>query len=551
MSADDPLDKLTERSPSKRWKQLKKEYKDRKDAPEDLELEKFSDRQRRKLEHIASRIERKENKGDKRNRKDKDESSQPSYQKNLPIVVLRPSQKHSMPNQFSDDEDLNIETPRILQPKRIQRPQMKIAKIEPEASPFFPETTIEQPDIRKTIIKEKPPVLKEEQVADAMIIPKEEEFVLPKKLEKVKVVFVEPEIVEPEIDEPEVSEVPEPVKVVIEKVVKPKAVVVEAPQPVFKLVEKPVIKKVASVPTLTFPQAVSKSYNLQWQSMDSEPSLLDEVEEVKSELPIVAPQGTIVEPRRFIPSNGSKSSISISPMIKSDASKLFTPVDRWSPQSLIPDDAIQNSNEFSIQMIGFEVEVAQNGTSVPLLPIPPKPTNNLNSELSPEHLLRPITDISPFDDYEPDPVVRQNDPYQNQKSRPDGKSKTDIRYAFPPEIAISDEMYEGRFFAETIFHWDASNIKYNPLYFEDVQLERYGHDHHELIQPIYSLGKFSAQLIGMPYQWVLHSPDEDVYPLGHYQVGEPTPRLVHQVPLNAKAAAVTGAFYTGMFFLIP
>ena len=159
---------------------------------------------------------------------------------------------------------------------------------------------------------------------------------------------------------------------------------------------------------------------------------------------------------------------------------------------------------------------------------------------------KPIHEIFPFRDYQPaDSIDATNPKVSLLCEHPDS---TEV---CPPVIGLGDSIYQERQFAHFEYQWYASNITYNPLYFEDVTLERYGHTHHELVQPFVSVGRFGVQLFGLPYQWVIHPPHEEVSPLGYYRPGEPAPRLLYQVPLNPEAAAVTAGFYTGMFFLIP
>ncbi len=170
-------------------------------------------------------------------------------------------------------------------------------------------------------------------------------------------------------------------------------------------------------------------------------------------------------------------------------------------------------------------------------------------ETDPAQLAK-ITNISPFLTYEPDPETRRTDPLRNicLDDCPECDERVDYMC---PEVFYKESGTLDRYFGDTNFQWTATNVHHNPLYFEDVTLERYGHDHHPLVQPVISVGKFSGQLLGLPYQMVLHPVHEDVYPLGYYRPGEPTPRLLYQIPLNAEAAAVTGAVYTGLFFLLP
>ncbi len=118
-------------------------------------------------------------------------------------------------------------------------------------------------------------------------------------------------------------------------------------------------------------------------------------------------------------------------------------------------------------------------------------------------------------------------------------------------LAFGSEPYSERAFPATVKPWDAPNFFHYPLYFEDPALERYGHSRRPLIQPLVSMGRFSAQLIGLPYQMTLDPPCREVYSLGWYRPGECAPKLHYQVPLNAHAAAVEAATITGLVFLIP
>ena len=71
------------------------------------------------------------------------------------------------------------------------------------------------------------------------------------------------------------------------------------------------------------------------------------------------------------------------------------------------------------------------------------------------------------------------------------------------------------------------------------------------MQPLVSLGRFSVQVVGLPYQMALDPPCKDVYALGYYRPGEPAPKLHHQVPFNARAAALAAVFYTGVGVVLP
>jgi hypothetical protein len=106
-------------------------------------------------------------------------------------------------------------------------------------------------------------------------------------------------------------------------------------------------------------------------------------------------------------------------------------------------------------------------------------------------------------------------------------------------------------FAPALKPWVASDVWYNPLYFEDVQLERYGHAYPPLIQPVVSMGRMGVQLLALPYAMTLEPISSRVYPLGYYRPGDFAPYFIYQIPLNAEAAINEAAVVTGLFFLIP
>ncbi|MGH7200116.1 MAG: hypothetical protein ACREJB_05890 [Planctomycetaceae bacterium] len=145
---------------------------------------------------------------------------------------------------------------------------------------------------------------------------------------------------------------------------------------------------------------------------------------------------------------------------------------------------------------------------------------------------RPIIEIAPFPDYDPDPQAEEVDQY-------------------PEEQPFGYGFYTGRHLPDSVFHWEASNVWYNPLYFQDVPLERYGHTHHPLIQPFVSVGQFGVQLVGLPYQMKLHPICKKIYPLGYYRPGECAPKLYYQIPLNADAAFTQAWVTTALFFIFP
>lgn len=173
------------------------------------------------------------------------------------------------------------------------------------------------------------------------------------------------------------------------------------------------------------------------------------------------------------------------------------------------------------------------------LVMPPEPLTNAPLQL------RKISEIQPFRNYSAGSAVTTICP-------PPLDLPAD---ATPPRCPEEEELplfgSLERDFINIQYCWEASNLFHNPLYFADFPLERYGHTYPKVIQPFVSVGKFGAQLVGLPYQIALNDPHAKVYPLGYYRPGECAPYKCYQVPLSAHAALGSAAVYTGFAFLFP
>ena len=108
--------------------------------------------------------------------------------------------------------------------------------------------------------------------------------------------------------------------------------------------------------------------------------------------------------------------------------------------------------------------------------------------------------------------------------------------------------FAGRNFAPTLFSWKASGTCHKPLYFEDVQLERYGHSWNPIIQPFMSGAHFFISVPLLPYKMGLRPPNECVYTLGYYRPGNCAPYMFEPIPLSVRAAAAQAAGMTAFAF---
>jgi hypothetical protein len=124
-------------------------------------------------------------------------------------------------------------------------------------------------------------------------------------------------------------------------------------------------------------------------------------------------------------------------------------------------------------------------------------------------------------------------------------------WSIPSECALTSDQLAQRSWIPTTLTWKASAICHKPLYFEDVQLERYGHSAGPLAQPLLSGAHFFAHLVALPYQMGISPPFECEYPLGYYRPGSCAPWLVPPVPLSVRGALLEAGVITGGIYVLP
>jgi hypothetical protein len=99
------------------------------------------------------------------------------------------------------------------------------------------------------------------------------------------------------------------------------------------------------------------------------------------------------------------------------------------------------------------------------------------------------------------------------------------------------------------YHWKASGLFSNPLYFEDVSLERYGRV--SCVQNALSGAKFFGTVAILPYKMGVDCPRECVYALGPTRPGNCAPAVCEKLPCSARGMALQAAAVTGIGFLFP
>jgi len=122
---------------------------------------------------------------------------------------------------------------------------------------------------------------------------------------------------------------------------------------------------------------------------------------------------------------------------------------------------------------------------------------------------------------------------------------------FPCECTLGDETFAGRNWLCTNYTWKASGVCHKPLYFEDVQLERYGHSWNPVVQPFMSAAHFFVSVPLLPYHMGLQPPNECVYTLGYYRPGNCAPYMIEAFPISLRAALIEAGAIVGGIIAIP
>ena len=138
----------------------------------------------------------------------------------------------------------------------------------------------------------------------------------------------------------------------------------------------------------------------------------------------------------------------------------------------------------------------------------------------------------------------------------DQLSEADLAYlsenwGLPQECRLEQVAHVERTWTPMTMTWKASNLCHNPLYFEDVNLERYGHTRGPVLEPLFQTAHFFGNIAVLPYKMGVHCPTECQYSLGYYRPGNCAPWIIPPVPLSLKGAYSQAAVMTGMFWMIP
>ncbi len=100
-----------------------------------------------------------------------------------------------------------------------------------------------------------------------------------------------------------------------------------------------------------------------------------------------------------------------------------------------------------------------------------------------------------------------------------------------------------------LFAWASPNFFSNPLYFEEVNLERYGI--YSPFQSVRSAAHFFVTIPLLPYKMGANHPCECVYTLGYYRPGSCNPAFRNCMPISARGLTWQAIATTAFIAVIP
>jgi hypothetical protein len=129
----------------------------------------------------------------------------------------------------------------------------------------------------------------------------------------------------------------------------------------------------------------------------------------------------------------------------------------------------------------------------------------------------------------------------------------------PQHVEFFDPCGQTRGWPVTTYDWVASCFCCNPLYFEEVNLERYGYGCGccgpcctTCVESAVSGAHFFANVVALPYKMGVDCPCDCDYTLGHYRPGSCPPwRWTCCSRCSALGGLSAGGVATGLIFLIP
>ncbi len=186
--------------------------------------------------------------------------------------------------------------------------------------------------------------------------------------------------------------------------------------------------------------------------------------------------------------------------------------------------------------------------------------------LSPKQFEGPTNQVTPIrleGDKGPTPGPGEAEPLNEvADAKPIGRIGAALRAddgELPPDYASmrfaqAGEVRHGpgatRQWGEAAFRWEAAAMHHQPLYFEDINLERHGYST-GILQPVVSAAHFFGRVPALPYLVGARPHRECVYTLGHYRPGSCAPFERHWPRASLRGALFEAGAVTGLIWLVP
>ena len=102
-----------------------------------------------------------------------------------------------------------------------------------------------------------------------------------------------------------------------------------------------------------------------------------------------------------------------------------------------------------------------------------------------------------------------------------------------------------------VYQWEAAATRHQPLYFEEINAERYGYSCNWVFQPFVSTAHFFGTIPALPYLKATNCPSECQYTLGHYRAGSCPPYQFHCWPVDCLGGAVEAGSIAWLIVVLP
>ena len=102
---------------------------------------------------------------------------------------------------------------------------------------------------------------------------------------------------------------------------------------------------------------------------------------------------------------------------------------------------------------------------------------------------------------------------------------------------------------DVVFSWEAPGVCHRPVYFEQVNVERYGYTA-GIFQPGVSAAHFFLTIPMVPYLVGAQPRRECVYTLGYYRPGSPVPYQRERLPISLRGVLFETVTVTGIVFFV-